>query len=257
MKQLDSNDWILLNRIIYKINSIEDLEKMQRTFLELLRLLIPFDIGTFYLADNQGPHLLGRPVGLNVDEDQLQLYTDSFEDIDYTKWVFMSAKSMAYRETDLFPDDVREESSLYKEMYAPNNLHFSAQLSLAHDEQFLGIVSLYRPKGKEDFSDRDLFVLEMLMDHLALRLSREPALGTGPVNAGKPVDFPALAETFGLTQREAEVFALLFSEISDEEICDNLCITMSTLKKHVQNIYQKSGARTRLQLYKLVNGRAR
>lgn len=255
MKQLESNDWILMNQIIYKINSISEIEKMQKTFLELLKLLIPFDVGTFYLADCKGTHLLGRPVGLNVEEAGLQEYSESFEDIDYTKWVFLSAKSMAYRESDLFPDDVRENTTLYKEMYAPNNLHYSAQVSLVHDEVFLGIISLYRPKDKQDFSDRDLFVLEMLMEHLALRLFKDPALASTEPCDNASQNLSVISEQIRLTQREAEVFLLLFTEKTDDEICDALCITQSTFKKHVQSIYQKSGVKNRLQLYKLVNRR--
>jgi DNA-binding CsgD family transcriptional regulator len=255
MKQLESNDWILLNQIVYKINSITEIDKMQKSFLELLQLLIPFDVGTFYLADCKGTHLLGRPVGLNVNEAGLQEYSESFEDIDYTKWVFLSGKSMAYRESDLFPDEVRENTTLYKEMYAPNNLHFSAQLSLVHDELFLGIVSLYRPKDKSDFSERDVFVLEMLMEHLALRLFRDPSFASGTSCDYSRQNLASISNQIRLTQREAEVFLLLFTEKSDEEICDELCITQSTFKKHVQSIYVKSGVKNRLQLYKLVNRR--
>lgn len=253
MKLLEENDWIFLNNIIYKIHSMEDITKMRRSFLELIKLLIPYDIATFYLSDHGSKHLLGSPVGVNVSEDELQEYTDHFEEIDYTRWVFISAKGMAYRETDLFPDSVREETELYKKMYAPNNLHFSAQLSLVYNDIFLGIVSLYRSKEKEDFSEKDLFVLDMVKDHLAFRLFKESKAELSATPIKKDLNLPAYSEQFKLTQRETEVFYLLFDELTDEQICKQLFIGFNTLKKHILSIYKKAGVKSRLQLFKLVN----
>lgn len=253
MKLLEENDWIFLNDIIYKIHSVEDCTKMRRSFLELIKLLIPYDIATFYLSDNGSDHLLGHPVGINVSQDALQEYTDEYEEIDYTRWVFISAKGMAYRETDLFPDPVREETALYRKMYAPNNLHYSAQLSLVHGDKFLGIISLYRSKGSEDFSEKDLFILDIVKDHLSLRLFRESDIGSSAAPTGKSLSLPAYAEQFKLTQRESEVFFLLFNELTDEQICGQLFIGFNTLKKHILSIYKKAGVKSRLQLFKLVN----
>ena len=253
MKLLEENDWIFLNNIIYKIHSMEDCTKMRKSFLELIKLLIPYDIGTFYLSNNGTDHLLGHPVGVNVSEESLQEYTDEFEEIDYTRWVFISAKGMAYRETDLFPDSVREETALYRKMYAPNNLHYSAQLSLVHGDVFLGIASLYRSKDGKDFSEKDLFILDMVKDHLALRLFRESNVCSSIAPTEKQFSLPAYAEQFKLTQRESEVFYLLFNELTDEQICSQLFIGFNTLKKHILSIYKKAGVKSRLQLFKLVN----
>jgi DNA-binding CsgD family transcriptional regulator len=255
MKLLEENDWIFLNDIAYKIHSIDDCTKMRRSFLELLKLLIPYDIATFYLSEHEheSGHLLGRPVGVNVSEKELQVYTDQFEEIDYARWIFVSAKGMIYRETDLYPDSVREETALYKEMYAPNNIHFSVQLSLVHSDVFLGIVSLYRSKEKEDFSEKDLFVLGMIKDHLAFRLFKEAKIELSAIPIKKDLNLAAFPVQFSLTQRESEVFYLLFDELTDEQICDRLFIGNNTLKKHILSIYKKTGVKSRLQLFKLVN----
>ncbi|HYE69818.1 MAG TPA: helix-turn-helix transcriptional regulator [Anaerovoracaceae bacterium] len=253
MKLLEENDWIFLNNIAYKVHSIDDCTKMRRSFLELLKLLIPYDVATFYLSEHQSGHLLGQPVGINVSEDELQAYTDQFEEIDYTRWVFLSAKGMAYRETDLLPDSVREETALYKTMYAPNNIHFSAQLSLVYNDVFLGMITLYRSKNGEDFSEKDLFILDTVKDHLAFRLFKESKGELSATPIKKDLNLSAYSEQFKLTQRESEVFYLLFGEFTDEQICNQLFIGFNTLKKHILSIYKKSGVKSRLQLFKLVN----
>ena len=50
MKNLETCDWMLLNSIIYKIYTMEDLDEMRREFLEQLHLVIDFDSADFYLA---------------------------------------------------------------------------------------------------------------------------------------------------------------------------------------------------------------
>ncbi len=252
MRLLEDNDWIFLNNIIHKIYSTEDLTQMRKNLLELIRLLIPCSVATFYLAENSTSNLLGQPVGIGLSEKDLQDYLDRYEDLDFTRWIFVSAKGMAYRESDLIPDVTREATPLYQQMYLPKNLHHSAQLSIVYRDVFLGIISLYRPKSEEDFSERDIFILDMLKDHLSFRLASDAKTLTEKTNQ-IPINLSAYAVQFHLTQRETEVFSLLFEELTDEEICSQLFIGYNTLKKHILSIYRKAGINSRLKLFKLVN----
>lgn len=56
----------------------------------------------------------------------------------------------------------------------------------------------------------------------------------------------ALAET--LTQREREVIELVAQGLSNQEICDQLWLTMPTVKTHIGNLIAKTHARDRVQL---------
>lgn len=247
MYSFNQNELSLLNNIIHKIYSIEQLDDMRNMVLRLLKSLIPYTKATFYLGSPGPKNFLERPVGLGVTDEALQLYLDEYEEDDYTNWIFISAKSMAYRETDFFTDDTREKSRYYQGIYAPTNLHYSAQLSLAWQEQFVGIISIYRPKDGEDFSDRDIFLLDLLKDHLALRLYQE--LGR---NNKEQVTFSAeeYIREYQLTAREVEVLQLLFDGLSNDEISERLCISPNTLKKHRVNIYKKMGITNRWELFR-------
>jgi DNA-binding CsgD family transcriptional regulator len=57
---------------------------------------------------------------------------------------------------------------------------------------------------------------------------------------------------FGFTDREMEILRLLVQGMSYREIADRLFISLPTVKSHVHNIYEKSGARNRLHLSRLV-----
>ena len=65
MRTLETNDWILLNSIIYKIYTMENLNEMRKQFLEQMKMLIDFDSADFYLAAKDGDKKLTAPVFYN------------------------------------------------------------------------------------------------------------------------------------------------------------------------------------------------
>ena len=62
MKTLETNDWIILNTIIYKVYTMEDFDEMRKELLEQLKLLVDFDSADFYLASVEDEKKLDRPV---------------------------------------------------------------------------------------------------------------------------------------------------------------------------------------------------
>jgi LuxR family maltose regulon positive regulatory protein len=53
-----------------------------------------------------------------------------------------------------------------------------------------------------------------------------------------------------LTRRETEILPLLAEGLNNNEIADRLCIAPVTVKKHLQNIFKKLGAKNRLEALK-------
>ena len=50
MRTLDTNDWILLNSIVYKIHTMDNLDEMRMQLLEQIKMLIDFDSKTSILV---------------------------------------------------------------------------------------------------------------------------------------------------------------------------------------------------------------
>lgn len=50
MRTLDTNDWILLNSIVYKIHIMDNLDEMRMQLLEQIKMLIDFDSKTSILV---------------------------------------------------------------------------------------------------------------------------------------------------------------------------------------------------------------
>lgn len=253
MRSLDTNEWILLNDIILKIHTTDDDIEMRRLFLNSLRLLVPFAIATFYIADEQSPLLLKSPVAVDCPIEVIEKYSEIGEKLDYTRWMAIQHKNTVYKETDLYPDEVREKLPYYIEMYKPFNIHFTAHINLIYNGVFLGIASFYRPKEDVDFSNKEIFALDLLKDHLAYHLyiiaSEEKLIRKKPKDIIDPL---VIKSVYKLTDREVELIVLLFQGTSNEDASKQLNISLHTVKKHLLNIYRKSGVNSRLQLFFLL-----
>ena len=59
--------------------------------------------------------------------------------------------------------------------------------------------------------------------------------------------------SYQLTKREAEVAELLLSGMDNKGISDTLCISINTVRQHIQRIYKKTGVVSRSQLILLLN----
>ena len=49
MNTLQTNDWLILNSIIYEIYTTADFDGMRKKFLEQMKMLADFDSADFYL----------------------------------------------------------------------------------------------------------------------------------------------------------------------------------------------------------------
>lgn len=243
---METNDWLVLNSIIYKIYTTENLTQMRTTLLEQLKMVINYDSADFFLSSAGGQPGLCEPVSFNCVEQRAALY----DELDYSRGLLYGGKSMVYRETDIISDEKRMETTYYKKVYKPNNWHFSLQLILARNKEFLGVVTFYRTIGKENFHYDDIFLIDMLKDHLSYRLYQEKRR----VEAlEERLTISEAVETYHLTKREETILSLLIKGIDHSEICEQLVISLNTLKKHIRNIYRKLGIRNRVQLFKMIS----
>lgn len=167
MKRFENSDWLVLNSLIYKIYTTRDFELMRSEFLEQLRLVLDFDSAQFRLANEEGE--LGDTVAFHDSSDLATQY----EENDYCRGLLHGGKSIVYRESDVISEEVRSASEYYNKVYVPNGWHYSIHMVLCHEERLLGEVTLYRKQGKSDFHYDDVFLLDMLKEHLSYRLDRE------------------------------------------------------------------------------------
>lgn len=218
---------------------------MREQLLEQMKMVLDFDSADFYLAAKDGSKHLTRPVMYNCDEDESLEY----DELDYSRGIMYSGKSLVYRETDIISDEKRMETEYYKKVYRPNNWHYSLQLILGRNKEFLGVVTFYRTIGKDNFQYDDIFILDMLKDHLAYRLYQNRQEQN---DAHEKLTVTEVTEKYDLTKREHTILKMLMAGKENNTICDELAISVNTLKKHILNIYRKLGIKNRVQMFKMI-----
>ncbi len=61
-----------------------------------------------------------------------------------------------------------------------------------------------------------------------------------------------ILKSFGITEREKEIIELLLKGYDNKKICEELFISLNTVKTHIYSIYQKTNVKNRMELANLV-----
>ncbi|GAF37985.1 LuxR C-terminal-related transcriptional regulator [Lentilactobacillus farraginis] len=249
MKVFSTNDLYVLNNIIHHIYCCKDPFEMRQQLISQLLFLLEFNGGTFYLSSPEDDQKLISPVVVNIEPGFGQKYLDNYTQLDYSKGLMFTGRSMTYRESDIIPDAQRVTSKYYQMFYRDYGFHFSLHASIAYQGRFLGILSFFRQKGKADFTQNDIELIGLLTSHLEARLFKDYQKACSGKNK---LSLSEAAKKYGLTKRQQIITQSLLDGLENETICERLYITNNTLKKHILNVYRKLGINSRVQLFKMV-----
>ena len=103
--------------------------------------------------------------------------------------------------------------------------------------RFFGASRLYDlscARDSVDFAHRDLLLLDVVATVLGMAV-RSP-----------PPSVPQQLESLGITEREAQVLDHVAGGRSNAEIAGELSVAPGTVKKHLDNIFEKLGVRNRV-----------
>ena len=100
------------------------------------------------------------------------------------------------------------------------------------------LLLIYENRNTASHND----IEKMLSDLLVIKSNNE-----AQINRLKNI-----SEKYLLSRREVEVLAEILDGRTNSEISENLSVSLSTVKKHVYNIFNKIGVNSRAQLLNLV-----
>ena len=247
-------DWNYLNSLIYQINRISDRDEMRQYFLNMLDTFIPSQFSVFCLPD--GSNHLGHPVYHdNVirkrnETEQTDLQANFFN----LRWVFESGLNKVFRFSDYYLKKEMFLNEPFIEWCKQYDIQYFAMIVLSYEYHYEGSVILMRNFESGDFTDVEVRVLDILKDHLALRLYQEKDKDDSFLwqdVIAKVVT--TVAAACHLTNREEEVLTLIYQGKQNHEICILLSIAESTMKKHILSIYEKTDLKNRAGLIRLFN----
>lgn len=250
-------EWVFISQMIYRINQCNSYEEFSMTALSNLKGLIKFSKGvSFQAMRRNGKVILKKTCGLNMQNEQTN--EDFYLERNYgPKWIdYLSAPwSNVFRYSEISETTEWENSQIYQEVLKPQNLYYGLYTTLVYNDRALGALVLWRSKEDGDYCQRDLYIMESLKNHLALKLAMLSADSGSCIEDGKYQNrLMAFSVRFHLTKRESEILHHIVTGKENEEICSLAYISPSTLKKHISNIYKKTNVHSVAKLIQMFHG---
>lgn len=159
----------------------------------------------------------------------------------------------AVRTSDVIEPLSYHELPIYREYFRPAQIEHILDLGLPARPGRTRSLLFFREIGEKDFSERDRDILEVLRPHLRrfethalLRRRLAEALRGSSSNSGGPLittdDGGGESDVYhALTRREREIVELVAEGKTNAEIAATLWVAPSTVKKHLENVYAKTG----------------
>jgi DNA-binding CsgD family transcriptional regulator len=230
------------------VDELDDQEAYSFALLARLRRLVPSTVVSYQEVD-----LSARRTTTLISDD---LAADDDDDVagEDLYWRFGPCPIADYRArtgdlSTIFMSDVVgrarwHEHPIYREYFRPGLIEHFVDLGLGAGKDWYRSVILMRERGEPDFSERERAIMESLRPHLRAREARaalRQALVSAPASmAQRPSDSDPQ-----LTPREREIIALVAEGKTNAEIAAEVLVTAGTVKKHLENVYQKLGVRSR------------
>lgn len=245
-------NWKLIVDFIYKTGKVIDLHKYSYQFLSELNQIIPFYAANFFLFDDQ-KEIIGEPVCYNIDQRVLKAYNDYYWKLDDIKKLTFNQKE-AIISTEIMDYKKWINTEYFNDFLAKNNLYYSCGIDIHDENKLLGTISLFRAQKDKNFTSLDLIYLEILAQHSSNHLKKLFKINSLKQKSRNSKDslINKKAEQFNLSRREIDVLKLILAGKHNQEIADELYISVNTVKKHLSHIYQKTKVQSRNQLTALI-----
>lgn len=200
--------------------------------LDALTALVPCDVAFwnwFHLRPGVEEHaLLGAPGGRAPKRAPLGPWLDHLPEHP----IMSGRHGPVAMLSDVLRGRAWEASWLYQEALAPAGLCSEIGLELSHDTKEMNIIVMSRGPGSA-FDESDRLVLRLVRPYVDAAIRR--------LCRPQPT----------LTTREREVLMLVREGLTNGQVARRLGISSATVAKHLEHVYARTGAASRLQAVSL------
>lgn len=238
-QELWTNDWKNINEIILQMNSENDILKAFNRFLLDIEGLVPYEKACIYFYDMSASETVKDYIGQGFSERELKDYERYYCNIDDVVAKMMPNKEVVIKSTEAFDIDKRKETEYFIDYVTPANTKISLDTNfrwnLENREFCIGSLDLFRNENDADFSEREMEICRIFQPHIELKASNYAFL------------FDNIANRYALTNAEQDIANMILKGYSNEQIAEEKYITISTVKKHVSRILEKSDTKSRIE----------
>ena len=236
---MDATDYRRLGRFVADTAGLpQGEEPFPRPFLAALRQLVPCDVVSYSALDRVHERYLDLLEEPGHDRPEPELtYWEIRSEHPLCRHHELTLDFRALRLSDFVSLRRLRHTRLHADWLRPMDVEHWLSVGLDAPLTHTKVFNFLRARGR-DFTARDRAVLDALRPYLAARYALWEAAGAAPFA-------PVEAMCSGLTAREREVVDLVAEGLTNGEIAQRLWISPGTVRRHLENIYEKLGVHTR------------
>ena len=147
----------------------------------------------------------------------------------------MQRYQVAVRASDVLPQRELMNTEFFNDFLAKDGLHWGVNLYAWHKGHNIGDMRIWRDKRRDNFSEDEMRLLDMILPAFTASLSR-----------ARGMDKPsAVVTNTHLSPRELQVAQSASLGLGDKEIARQLGISPATVRTHMDNAFKKLGINNR------------
>ena len=247
---LQEFEWNTLNNILIELYTIKNIKSLSFKIMKILKMLIPYSKGYFIILDDNKNIIKENSYFIGFSENVIDKYINTYYEKDYIKYLYdFSFETNAYKDTNILENNIRKNTDFYINFLKPENIIYGCGIMIIRDNKIIGILNFFRNENLGDFTEKEIYILNILKKHIENMLYNIIKINQILINTDKSID--EFSNKFGLTSREKDILKLIKNGYSNEKISNELSISLSTVKKHIYNLYNKTFVSSRSQLISL------
>ena len=244
---LTSSESEIVFRIMGELSAGHSSHDLRVSLCPLLRDLLKADYLASYVWCQDDGKFGGR-VALNMSDDNLSSYEAYYQFRDPITPA-LQRRRRTTSVNDVISRRALERSEFFNDFLARDGLYYGINYYAYAGGMNIGDLRIWRGRGKEDFSRREIEIVDAIgpafTNAMRRALAREGGGGSG-ASPGGPVE--RIARETKLTAREKEIALSATFGRTDMEIAQALGISVTTVRTHLKHIFAKLGVSNRTRL---------
>ena len=244
-------EWTTINNILLELYTIDEIKTFTKKIMNVFHMLVTYSKGYLILLDEDQRIIGENTYFYGCDSSFEKKYLETYYEKDYVKYLYeFSKETIVFQDSSMIEDNVRENTDFYQNFLLPADIPYGVGILIVKDEKIIGIFNLFRSSQQGDFTERDIYILNVLKKHMENIVYR--ILKSSRQTVAIERCFENAKSRFMFSDREVEILKLIADGKSNNEICNQINVSISTVKKHIYNIFNKSGVNSRTQLLNLI-----
>ena len=240
----------LLGRVMATLaDPYDELEIRTRVGQLMLDLLGAQQYASFVW--NAAEQSFGGSVRINMGEANIERYERHYQFHDPITPQLQQHRH-AVRVSDVMPQSELKRTEFFNDFLARDGLYWGVNLYAWAEESNIGDMRIWRDRRRENFSQDDLDLLNLIQPALTAAL-RRCSSNQSKVVALAPREADVISTQALLSARERDVAHLLARGLADKDIAHRLNISVTTVRTHIDHAFRKFNVNNRVALIRALH----